>query len=138
MLIFSINLSGFSASIIRAVAFVFFMLSMLIISQFLSFTYTYIADDFEFIITKNTKNISKTVCRLKYTDIIAIEKTKDFRKNKQHEYDAIYNYCPSLFSNDSYTVLYSIGHRNEIVLIEPDNIFLNILKKYATNDIVLP
>ncbi len=134
---FSFLIESFSANILRLLSAACFMLSVVLISRYLVFVYTYYADEYEFTITQNTKNYSKTVCRLYYSDIIKIEETKAFAKSDKTQYNEKYNYCSTLFCKQSYTMVYKTYDGFGLIVFESDERFVKHLDKYIKNNIIL-
>lgn len=135
-LFFSTVWGDFLSHLFKIISAVSFALSLTAITRFLTFSYTYIADD-EFLIVKSSPFSSKTVCRLYYTDIIELKKLSSQEKNKEKAYKKLYNYCPSVSRKNAYILIYNIGRENNAVLFTPDVYFVNYLEKYLKSDIIL-
>ncbi len=134
---FSFIVENFSANILKVLSAAYFMLSVVLISRYLVFVYTYFADEYEFTITQNTKNYSKTVCRLYYSDIIKIEETKMFAKSENEQYNEKYNYCSTLFCKQSFTMVYKTDSGLGLIVFEPNKQFVKYIEQYIKNDIIL-
>ena len=131
---FGLAIGGFSADVLRALAIVPFCTAMLLTIRFGLYSYTYVLEDFEFIITQKIGNKTRTVCRLYYTDIteiITYDKAKDKIKGRKK-----YDYRVKILPQKFYCLFYEIGNENEVILLEPDENFVNALSKYIQDDIL--
>jgi hypothetical protein len=135
-LFFSTAWGDFLSNLFKIISAILFALALTTITRFLTFTYTYVADD-EFLIIRSSPFASKTVCRLYYTDIIEIKKLSAKEKSKDKGYEKLYNYCPSPSRKDAYLLIYNIGGENCAVMFTPDLYFVNHLEKYLKNDIII-
>lgn len=133
---FSTVWGDFLSHLFKVISAAMFALALTAITRYLTFTYTYVADD-EFLIIKNSPFSSKTVCRLYYTDIVELKKVSAIDKKAKKEYERLYNYCPSPSTKNAYLLLYNIDGESNAVLFEPDIYFVNHLEKYLKNDIIL-
>lgn len=128
---------NFLSDISKSFSAIFFMLSIIITSKYLTFVYTYTIDGNEFIITQTSKFVSKTVCRLYISDIVKIQETKRIANFYNNQYNEKYNYCSTLFCKESYTIKYNSGDGYGIIIFEPDKRFVNELEKYINCNITL-
>ncbi|MBE6670716.1 MAG: hypothetical protein E7593_00770 [Ruminococcaceae bacterium] len=132
---FSTITDTLASTILNTLGVVLVMLTTLVVTRYLSFTYTYILDDFEFIIINRTINKEYTVCRLYYSDISDICKAKTAKKLekgvKKH------NYSLSVYSNELYYLFVECGNDKEVIVFEPDAFFAKALEKRIKNDIIL-
>ncbi len=130
---FSLEIKGVMSVALKMTAIMFFMTAILVISRYLTFNYTYYANDFEFCITKNNANIRQIICRLYYTDITAIKPYKE-AKNTIKTQDR-HNYCVSVFAKYSYCLFYEIEEENGVIIIECSPFFANYIEKHFNCDI---
>ena len=135
-LFFSVDRGDFLSNLFRIISAVLFALALTTVTRYLTFTYTYVADD-EFLIIRSSPFASKTVCRLYYTDIIELKKLSVAEKKKNKGYERLYNYCPSPSHKDAYLLIYNIGGENCAVIFAPALYFVNHLEKYLKNDIII-
>ena len=131
---FSFIGSNLSADIMKTAAIIPFSVAILVSVRFGICSYTYILDDFEFIVIQRIGKKTRTVCRLFYTDItdlIHFDKAKNKLKGRTK-----YNYRVKIFPHSSYCLFYELGNESGVVLFEPDLNFVNLLSKYIQNDIL--
>ena len=124
---FSVIATGLVSNVFEMTSLIFFMTAILIISRYLTFLYVYTAEDFEFTITKNTAKTKSTVCRLYYTELVDILPTKNTKKKDRSLRS--YNYCTTLFPQNSYCIFYETASESGIIKIECSDAFAEHLKK---------
>ena len=130
----SLTADGFSADVIKAMALVPFSSAILLSIRFGICSYTYILEDFEFIIIRRFGKKTMTVCRLYYTDItkvIHFDEAKDKIKGRNR-----YSYRAKMLSKDFYCLFYTLENEDGVVLFEPNEAFVNLLKKHIQKDIL--
>ena len=132
-LAFSLKIKGFMSEVLKMTPPIFFMTAILIISRYLIFNYTYVADDFDFYIIKSNAKTKQVVCRLYYTDITDIKPYKEV-KNTLKNQDK-HNYCASVFTENPYCLFYEFDGDNGIIIIECSPIFASFIEKHFKYDI---
>ena len=137
LFVFSTAWGEILSTVFKTISLVSFGCVFAVISRYLIFSYTYSADDFEFLIYRSSKFSSRVVCRLYYSDITDIEKASEYLKKakKQKDRPRLYNYCVSTTTKNAYALTYDIGGEVCVLLFEPDRYFLNHLEKDTKNDI---
>ncbi len=131
---FSIATNNVSSDIMKTLAVIPFSAAILTAVRFGVCSYTYILDDFEFIVIQRFGKKTKTVCRLFYTDItdvISFDEAKDKIKGRSR-----YNYRVKILPYSSYCLFYELGNEDGVVLFEPNENFVKVLKKYIQKDIL--
>ena len=131
---FSLVLSNDSSLVMKTLAAIPFSAAIFTAGRFGICSYTYILDDFEFLVIQRFGKKTRTVCRLYYTDITEIsrfDEAKDKIKGRNR-----YNYRVKILPYNSYCLFYELGSENGVVIFEPDENFVNVLKKYIKNDIL--
>lgn len=132
---FSLTVNNLSSDIMKTAAVIPFSAAILIAVRFGTCSYTYILDDFEFIVIQRFGKKTRTVCRLYYTDItevIRFDEAKDKIKGRNK-----YNYRVKMLCTNSYCLFYELGNDEEgVVFFEPDENFVNLLRKYTQNEIL--
>ena len=126
--------SSFIRNLFRMSGYTLLVATTLIVARYLTFTYTYILDDFEFIIVKSSINKKQTVCRLYFSDIVEICEAKNNTKTKPA---TRHNYCASLMPDKAYLLFYRFDDNEGVITFEPDFCFLKELEKRIKNDIIL-
>ena len=111
------------------------MAAALVVARYLSFTYTYILEDFEFIIVKNTINKDYTVCRLYYSDIFDLQEGKNLKNTPKNILR--HNYCTSICPDKKYALFFNCGEGDSVIIFEPDTFFAKAIEKRIKNDIIL-
>lgn len=130
----SLVIGGISSEVMKFVAVIPFLAAALVATRFGICSYTYILDDFEFIVLQRIGKKTRTVCRLYYTDvteIIRYEDAKDKIKGRIR-----YNYRVKILPQRSYCLFYELGNENGVILFEPNDVFVNELGKYIQKDIL--
>ena len=140
LFVFSTAWGEILSTVFKTISLASFGCALAVISRYLIFSYTYSADDYEFLICRSSKFGAKIVCRLYYSDITDIERASEYLKKakKQKDRPRLYNYCASMSTKNAYALTYDIGGEVCVLLFEPDRYFLNHLEKYTKNDIILP
>lgn len=131
---FSLATDNFSSSILKTVAIIPFSAATLVAIRFGICSYTYILEDYEFIVVQRLGKKIRTVCRLYYTDItdiICFDDATDKIKGRIR-----YNYRVKILPSKSYCLFYVLGNENGVILFEPDENFVKVLRKYIQNDIL--
>lgn len=137
LILSSLIFMGFSfalnsgSELIAMLAMLFLMLSLLIGERYLNCSYTYILEENDLVIQKNSFRKSTAVCRIEYIGIADITKKRDVKKK---EYKAAHNYCKTMFYSDIYCIIFDNGRENAVIYFEPDEYFLSQLKKRTKAD----
>lgn len=130
----SLAIGGISSEVMKTVAVIPFSAAVIVSIRFGICSYTYILDDFEFIVLQRVGKKTRTVCRLYYTDIAEVmrfSEAKDKIKGRIR-----YNYRVKILPQRSYCLFYELGNENGVILFEPNDVFVNELEKYIQKDIL--
>lgn len=130
----SLAISGISSEVMKTVAVIPFSAAVMVSIRFGVCSYTYILDDFEFIVIQRFGKKTRTVCRLYYTDVTEVmrfSEAKDKIKGRIR-----YNYRVKILPQRSYCLFYELGNENGVILFEPNDVFVNELEKYIQKDIL--
>lgn len=132
LIVFSLNKKGISYDCLRAVALSLVLTFALITPRFLLSSFTYIFDDFEFVVEHRCGKKIKTVCRLYYTDITSVSPKKQ-AKNK--EKGSIHqNYCVTMFAKERIYLSYDMDTEKGTVVLEGDKALENLINRYTSSE----
>ncbi len=130
----SFVINNISSNILKIASLLFFMTAVLTATHLVICSYTYILDDFEFIIVQKIGKTVKTVCRLYYTDItlvLPLNDAKDKLKGRiQH------NYRVTMLPQKTYCLFYEFENESGVIFFEPNDDFTLLLKKHLQDDIL--
>ncbi len=135
-IIFSFFVSETLSAIFKLTSLIFIMSSTVVFSRYLSCTYSYILNDEDFIITKETRAGSQVICKLYYTAINDVVPKNEYKKGNTNVQKL--NYCSTMFCKNCYYIVYDDGTDSGIIAFEPDAFFVKALEKRIKNDIILP
>ncbi len=135
---FSFFVSGnLSSAIMKMLGMSLLLFATMIVTRYLSCTYIYILNEYDFIITKCTKTTNTTICRLSYTVLSDITEYSKVKRTVKEQNIGKLNYCSSLLCRDPYCLFYDTDDKRGVILLEADQSFANELKKRITPDIKL-
>ena len=124
----SLAIGGISSEVMKTIAVIPFSAAVMVSIRFGICSYTYILDDFEFIVLQRIGKKTRTVCRLYYTDVTEVmrfSEAKDKIKGRNK-----YNYRVKILPYSSYCLFYELGNEDGVVLFEPNENFVKVLKFY--------
>lgn len=134
LIVFSLNQKGISYDCLRAVALALVLTVALITPRYLLSSFTYIFDDFEFVVEHRCGKKIKTVCRLYYTDITSVspqKPTKNKEKGSIHQ-----NYCVTMFAKDRVYLSYDMETEKGTVILEGGKALENLINRYTSSEIL--
>jgi len=130
------NSSALLSALSRTLSFITVFISCAVVSKYLSFTYTYILEENDLVITKNEREKKYAVCRIGYTDIQKIASFKD-AKNETKGIRKL-NYSLSISNKNNYCLFCSSEKEPCVIIFEPDAFFVKSLEKLTDSGIILP
>ena len=96
-------------------------------------TYIYAVDEENFIIRKCMGKRTKTVCSLSLSTMLAIEKkpkdqaSREALSKRLGKREIRYDYCQSLFPNDSYLIFFEFNGKTAEIAFEPNEAMIRLL-----------
>ena len=129
---FSVTINSFAANLMKCIASVIFLTCILIVPRFLLDTYIYVVDDME--ISVILKKTQKTVCRLFYSEILAVEPHKNVKNKIKGR--TKHNYCVTMFPKNVTCIIFENGDKEEVILLEGDHALESLIKKHVSSDIL--
>ncbi len=119
LMFFSLSLAWRWGLFLQMLSLFLFVLSFEVLYRYELITYTYLADDRDFVILRRVGKKTRTVCGLSMADAVSLVKTP--KKKRGLPKGAVrYNFTASMRAKAPYSILFEDGDRLFEIVFEPN------------------